>query len=317
MATIQRVLPRQQNKEKRSDYRAAIKKTLRKPQFWFGLMVLGPTLIWYFLFLLLPMIRSAWMSVVAYQIMDASASQFVGLGNFQKLIENPLFAIAMRNTLTWAGMTFLLMLPSSLFVSTALSRVRVGRNLYQSIIFVPVVMSLVAIALLFRMLMDPQTGQFNQILDALGLPESKWISDESSALPVMVAIQVWKSLGTYVVILTAGLLNIPHELFEAATVDGANDRQMFWRMTLPLLGHTLTMITVMMFIDGVQAFTLPSVLTAGGPGTATFMGNMLIYQEAFSNLRFGTATAGAILQLILILFITRVLMKAITPKWSY
>jgi multiple sugar transport system permease protein len=316
MATIERVFsPRV--KARKVDYRSTVRKTLRKPQFWFGLIVLVPTLLWYFLFLLLPMIRSAWMSVVAYQIMDASASQFVGIGNFVKLIQNPLFSIAMRNTLTWAGLTFLLMLPASLFVSVSLSKVRMGRNLYQAIIFVPVVMSLVAIALLFRMLMDPQTGQFNQILSALGLPESKWINDENSAMPVMVAIQVWKSLGIYVVILTAGLLNIPQDLFDSAAVDGANDWQMFWRMTLPLLGHTLTMITVLMAIDGVQAFTLPSVLTNGGPGTATFMGNMLIYQEAFANLRFGTATAGAILQLILILFITRVLMKAITPKWSY
>ena len=316
MVTVERSFDVQM-KARWKGYRVAARRITRKPQFWFGFVVLAPTLIWYFLFLLLPMIRSAWMSVVQYIITDAPASPFVGLDNFIKLIENPLFAIAMRNTLTWAGLTFVLMLPSSLFVSVVLSKVRSGRNIYQAIIFVPVVMSLIAVALLFRMLMDPATGQFNQILRTLGLPESKWLNDESSAMPVMVAIAVWKSLGTYVVILTAGLMNIPQELYDSASVDGANDWQMFWRMTLPLLGHTLVMITVMMTIDGIQAFALPSVLTNGGPGTATFMGNMLIYQEAFSNLRFGTATAGAILQLILILFITRILMRMITPKWSY
>ena len=316
MATIDSSLaPRASIRQR--DYRAEVRKVLRKPQFWFGFTVLVPTVIWYFLFLLLPMARSLWMSVVAYIITDAPSSQFVGLGNFTKLIENPLFAIAMKNTLSWAFFTFILMLPSSLFVSVVLSRVRRGRNTYQAIIFVPVVMSLIAVALLFRMLMDPASGQFNQILSALGLPESKWINDESSAMPVMVAISVWKSLGSYVVILTAGLMNIPQELYDSAAVDGCNEWQLFWRMTLPLLGHTLAMITVLLTIDGIQAFALPSVLTGGGPGTATFMGNMLIYQEAFNNLRFGTATAGAILQLLLILFVTRVLLRVITPKWSY
>ena len=301
----------------RQGWRVELRRALRRPQFWFGAIVLVPTILFYVTFMLWPMLRSFHMSVVAYQIMTPFASPFVGIDNFRQLVDNQYFAISVLNTLKWAAMNFALMLPTALAVSITLTRIRYGRNLYQAIIYLPVVMSIVALALLFRMLMDPDVGQFNRLLKAIGLPGSTWLRDESSAMITMAGINVWKGMGSYVVILTAGLLNIPGELYDAAKVDGANEWQMFWRMTLPLLGHTLTLVTTMLVIGGLQDFTLPSVLTGGGPGVSTLMANMLIYSEAFTNLRFGTATAMAVLQLLLILFITRVLMRLITPKWSY
>lgn len=301
----------------RQGWRAELRRAGRRPQFWFGAIVLVPTILFYVIFMLWPMVRSFHMSVVAYQIMTPFSSPFVGIDNFRQLVDNQYFAISVLNTLKWAAMNFALMLPTALAVSITLTRIRYGRNLYQAIIYLPVVMSIVALALLFRMLMDPDVGQFNRLLKAIGLPGSTWLRDESSAMITMAGINVWKGMGSYVVILTAGLLNIPGELYDAAKVDGANEWQMFWRMTLPLLGHTLTLVTTMLVIGGLQDFTLPSVLTGGGPGVSTLMANMLIYSEAFTNLRFGTATAMAVLQLLLILFITRVLMRIITPKWSY
>lgn len=302
---------------KRQGWRVELRRAARRPQFWFGAIVLVPTILFYFTFMLWPMLRSFHMSVVAYQLMTPFSSPFVGLDNFRQLIDNQYFAISVLNTLKWALLNFSLMLPISLAVSITLTRIRYGRNLYQSLIYLPVVMSIIALALLFRMLMDPDVGQFNRFLRSIGLPGSTWLRDESSAMLTMAGINVWKTMGTYIVILTAGLLNIPGELYDAAKVDGSNEWDMFWRMTLPLLGHTLTLVTTIMVIGSLQDFTLPSVLTAGGPGVSTLMANMLIYSEAFANLRFGTATAMAVLQLFLILFITRVLMRLITPKWSY
>lgn len=298
-------------------WRTELRRALRRPQFWFGIAVLVPTLIWYFVFQLWPMLRSFHTAVVAYKIMEPFNSPFVGLDNFRQLSQNQFFLPAVLNTLKWAVLNFALMLPICLAVSVILSRIRRGRNFYQALIYLPVVMSLVAIALLFRMLMDPDVGQFNRFLNAIGLPGSKWLRDESSAMLTMAGIAVWKSMGVFVVILTAGLLNIPSELYDAAKVDGANEWTLFGHITLPLLGHTLTLVTTMLVIGGLQEFTLPSLLTGGGPGVSTLMANMLIYSEAFQNLRFGTATAMAILQLLLILLITRGLIRLITPKWSY
>ena len=118
-------------------------------------------------------------------------------------------------------------------------------------------------------------------------------------------------------ILTAGILHIPDELYDAALVDGANEWQRFWLITLPLLGHTLLLVMVLLAIGTLQEFTFPFVMTRGGPGDATYVYNMLIYSEAFEDLRFGTATAAALLQFVLILFISLVQIRLLRPRWSY
>jgi multiple sugar transport system permease protein len=293
------------------------RKTLRRPQFWFGFSLLVPTFVWYWIFAYQPILQAFRLAVVKYQNLDPAASRFVGLDNFRQLFEHPLFFISIRNTLTWTVLAFILMIPLSLFIAVCLANVRRGRNVYQGLIFLPVVISLVAVLLMFRMLMDPEVGQFNQILRALGLPESQWLSDTSSVMLTSVSIGVWKSIGSYVVILTAGLLGIPQEIYDAALVDGANEWQRFWRITLPLLGHTLVLVTVLLAIGSLQEFTLPFILTNGGPGNATFLYNMLIYGEAFTDLRFGTATAAALLQFVFILFVSVLQLKFLRPTWSY
>lgn len=296
---------------------SAVSQTLRKPQFWFGLSVIVPTLIWYWFFAYQPIILAFRLAVVKYQMLDPAGSPFVGLDNFRQLFENPLFLVSIRNTLTWAIFSFVGMLPISLLISVCLVNVRRGRNLYQGILFLPVVISLVAIALLFRMLMDPEVGQFNRILESLGLPTFQWLSSSDTALPTAVGIGIWKGLGFYVVILTAGMLNIPMELQDAATVDGVNGWQRFRYMTLPLLSHTLALIMVILAIGALQEFTGVFVLTNGGPGNATYMYNLLIYQEAFQSIRFGTATAAALIQFVFIVLISILQLRLIRPSWSY
>jgi multiple sugar transport system permease protein len=301
----------------RRDWRYTLRKTLRRPQFWFGFTMLLPTLIWYWFFSYRPIIQAFRLSVVRYRILDPAASKFVGLDNFSTLFEHPLFWISVQNTLTWAVLAFLLMIPISMGIAVCLANIRRGRNLYQGLIFLPVVVSLVAVILMFRMLMDSEVGQFNQILRSLHLPESKWLASTSSALPTAVGIGVWKSLGFYVVILTAGLMGIPQELYDAALVDGANEWHRFWSITLPLIGHTLVLVTVLLAIGALQEFTLPYILTNGGPGNATYLYNLLIYSEAFTDLRFGTATAAALLQFFFILIISVLQLKLLRPSWSY
>jgi multiple sugar transport system permease protein len=292
-------------------------RTLRRPQFWFGFTILVPTLIWYWFFAYRPILQAFRLAVVKYQILNPAASTFVGLDNFRRIFEHPLYLLSIQNTLTWTVLSFVLMIPISLGISVCLANVRRGRNIYQGLIFLPVVISLVAILLMFRMLMDPEVGPFNQALRALHLPTSQWLSDSASALPTSVAIGVWKSLGFYIVVLTAGMMSIPQEIYDAALVDGANEWQRFWRITLPLLGHTLVLVTVLLAIGSLQEFTLPFVLTGGGPGNATYLYNMLIYTEAFTDLRFGTATAAALLQFFFILIVSVLQLKFLRPTWSY
>jgi ABC-type sugar transport system permease subunit len=294
-----------------------LRKALRRPQFWFGVTMIVPMIAWYWIFSFRPIIRAFRMSTVTYKILEPETSPFVGFDNFVKISRHPLFLTSIQNTLLWAVLAFVFMLPIAMVIAVALSKVRRGRNIYQALIFIPVVVSLVAVSLLFRMLMDPEVGQLNKLLGAVGLPKLQWLSDSATALPTAVLIGVWKGVGFHIVILTAGLINIPAELYDAALVDGANAWQQFWRVTLPLLGHTLMLITVLLAIGALQEFTLPNVLTGGGPGSSTFLYNLLIYQEAFTDMRFGTATAASLVQFAFILVISILQIKLIRPKWSY
>ena len=296
-----------------------VKKTLRKPQFWFGFTMIVPLLIWYWIFSFWPIIQAFRMSTVAYKLLDPTNSPFVGIGNFLKISQHPLFLVSVKNTILWAVYSFIFHLPLAMLIAVFLSKVRRGRNVYQALIFVPVVVSLVAVSLLFKMLMDPEVGQLNKLLSGVGLPELQWLSSSSSALPTAVIIATWKGLGFYVVILTAGMMNIPSELYDAALVDGTNPWQQFWRITMPLMGHTILLITVLLAIGSLQEFTLPTVLfgSEGGPGNSTYLYNMLIYQEAFLDIRFGTATAASLLQFAFILAISILQIKLIRPSWSY
>lgn len=294
-----------------------VMKTLRKPQFWFGFTMIAPLLAWYWIFSFRPILQAFRMSTVAYKLLDPANSAFVGLGNFSKIAQHPLFWISVKNTLMWALYSFLFNLPLAMLIAVLLSKVKRGRNLYQALIFIPVVVSLVAVSLLFRMLMDPEVGQLNKLLSGIGLPELQWLSSSSSALPTAVVIATWKSLGFFVVILTAGIMNIPSELYDAGLVDGTNPWQQFWRITMPLMGHTIVLITVLLAIGSLQEFTLPTVLTQGGPGSATYLYNLLIYEEAFVDTRFGTATAASLLQFAFILTISMLQIRLIRPNWSY
>ena len=290
-------------------------KALRKPQFWFGLFVLVPIFLWYGFFAFGPLLRAFWMAMVQYDLMDPASSPFIGLKNFQLVFSYPLFWVAVQRTVTFSLLVYFGTLPLGIFVSMCLVSVARGRSLYQFVIYLPVVVSYVAIALLFRMLMDPQTGQFNQILTALGLPTSKWITGPNSALPSIAMIDVWKGLGFHVVIITAGLLGIPEEMYDASKVDGAGALHRFRFVTLPLLGNTLLLESVILVMGTLQAFTNAEVI--GCAGDSCFWISRLVYAEAFTNMRFGFATASAFVLFAFILGLTILQIRFLKPDWQY
>lgn len=296
-----------------------LQKATHRPQFWFGLVVLVPIFAWYAVMAFWPILDAVFMSVVNYKLLDPAASKFVGLKNFKDLLTSNLFWLSLEHTLIYAVVLFVVMLPLALLISGCLTSVVRGRSFYQFVIFLPVVVSLVAISLLFKYLMDPQVGLFDWILGLLGLPQSKFLSGDGSALLSVIGVDVWKSTGFYVVILSAGLLGIPQNIYDAAMVDGANALNRFVHVTLPLLGHTLALVSVLIVFQGLQVFTQVDVLPAspGGPGRSTYVMNLLVWDEAFQQLHFGVATAAAFVLFVLIFIVTLIQLKLIRPTWSY
>jgi len=294
-----------------------VRRAFKRPQLWFALLWLSPWFAFYATFEWGPILRAFWMAVIDYKLLRPEESEFTGLKHFRMLFNYSLFWTALSQTLTYALTFYLISLPLALLVSALIVGVSRGRNFYQFVVFLPVVVSLVAVSLLFRMLMDSQIGAFNQILRSLGLPTSRFLTHHESALWSVIGVDIWKSLGFWVVILSAAMLNIPPEMYDAAKVDGASAWQRFWRVTLPLLGHTLMLISVLMVMHGLQVYTQVEVMTDGGPGTSTYVLNLLIYREAFENWRLSFATATAFSQFVMILAITVIQLKVLRPAWSY
>lgn len=290
-------------------------KTLRRPQFRYGIVVLGAISAWYLLFAFRPIAMSLKMALTDYKLLDPSHSPWVGAEHFKSLLGYSLFWIAAENTVRYALMITLTMIPLALVLAMALTSVR-GRGFYQGAIFLPVVVSMAAIALMFRHLMNPG-GILNHLLITAGFRPWKWLVGADSALPSVSAIAVWKSLGANTVIILAGLLSIPEELYDAARVDGAGVWKRFRHITLPLLGPTLKLVLVLVTIGSLQAYTSVIILTNGGPANATFMMNQFIVEEAFNHFRLSLASAASFVLLIAILAISVFQLRMMKTEWEY
>lgn len=255
--------------------------------------------------------------MIHYRLLNPGASRFVGLDNFRYLLNDPLFPIALKNSIAWGALSIVVGIPLALFVSLCLSHVRRGRNIYQTLIFVPVVLSLVSVILLIQYLLDPQTGPVDSVLSALHLPTSTFLFRSTTALPTAVGVGIWKGVAVNIVILTAGLLNIPTEVNDAALVDGAGTWSRLRHITLPLLQPTINLILILGMIGALQEFTLPQVLTGGGPDNATLLLNIYIYNLAFQTLQFSQAAAAALVEFFITLAITLVTLRLTRVNWSY
>jgi ABC-type sugar transport system permease subunit len=294
-----------------------VTKALRRPQFRFGLLVLLPIVAWYILFAFRPLVSAFRMAMIDYKLLDPASSPFVGLRHFRTILSGyELFWKAGANTLLYAVMIVAGTLPFALGFAYCLTNVLRGRNLYQWALFLPVVVSMASIALLFRFLMD-QGGILNHALKAIGLPPSKWLAGIDSALPSVALVALWKGLGGNIVILAAGLLGIPEELYDAARVDGASAWATFWRITLPLLSHTLKLVVILVTIGSLQAYTSIVILTRGGPARATYMISQFVVEEAFSAFRFGLASAASFALFAAILAVTLLQIRALRTEWEY
>ncbi len=291
-------------------------RILRRPQFWFGLAVLLPWAAWYVIFLYRPILMGFWMSVLNYNLLTPAESMFVGLRNFANVLTYDRFWIALQNTVTYSILQYILTIPLALLISWCIVSVKRGRQFYQFVVFLPVVVSLVAISMLFKMLMDPQFGTFNQVLRLLGLPTSQWVASSDTALISIVAVDVWKGVGFPVILLSTAMLNVPESLYDAAKVDGAQGWQLFRHVTLPLITNTIAMVSVLVVMSGLQVYVTPAVL-GPGPGTSTLVVNQLIINEAFMAWRFGFATATALIMFVLILALTIIQMRVLQSRWQY
>jgi multiple sugar transport system permease protein len=256
---------------------------------------LAPALILIAVFFFLPIAASLVLSATDFDIYAAASSanaRVVGLRNYADLLRNPLFWTAIGNTLYFVALggplSVAVSLGAALLVNAKLTR---AKPLFRAIYFVPVVTTLVAVAVIWRYLYDPRFGLLNYGLHLLGLPAIDWLGNRHWAMPAIILMTVWKNFGYNMLIFVAGLQAVPRELYDAALVDGATGLQRFRYVTLPALAPTFLFVGITTMIGYTQLFSEPYVMTQGGPLHATYSIVLFMYEEGFRWWRLGEAAA--------------------------
>ncbi len=273
---------------------------------------LGPGLAYFAVFHWLPVLQSLVYSTQRWTLLTARSGDrpFVGLLNYELVLTDEVFWQVAKNTLVYTVFTVGGTVLLGLLVALALTELRARlRDAARTLLFLPVVVSLVGASIIWKWLLDYSVGLVNIFLGFFGLPHIPWLTDTAWAMPAVIITSVWKNLGFAMVIFLAGLLQIPTTYYEAAAVDGAGPWQRFRHVTVPLLRQTTLLVSVTQLIVAFQVFTQVYVMTQGGPGDATKVLVQYIYEQGFEFYAMGKATAMSLILMAAILIISLVQLR--------
>jgi multiple sugar transport system permease protein len=276
----------------------------RSPSWIPALIFLIPGLVLFFMFFLGPMFYSLRISFYDWKIVHPDQSTFIGLHNYQKALADPIFQRAVLNTLVYTIITVLIKLFLGLGLALMLNQAFSGRTFFRVAYYLPVITSWVIVSLLFEYMFNGQAGLVNYFLkDLLHLIPSNilWFADPILTLVPIILLDIWKGVGWTAIIFLAGLQSIPHELYEAARVDGAGATALLRNITWPLLQPTTVFLVVVLVIGGLNAYIPFQLMTNGGdPLDLTHSILTLMYEATFSRIDFGY---GAAISYLLTLFV--------------
>jgi multiple sugar transport system permease protein len=274
---------------------------------------LTPALAAIAVFFFVPVVASVLLSVTDFDIYAVASFanlRFVGYGNYFHLLQDPLFWVALKNTAYFVFVAGPLSIAVSLAAAVLLSAKLVRfKAVFRTIFFLPVITTLVAVAVVWRYLYHPRFGLLNYGLSFLGIGPIDWLGDPAWAMPAIILLAVWKNFGFNMVIFIAGLQSIPDRLYEAASLDGAGTRRQFRHVTLPMLAPTFAFVTIITLIGYFQLFAEPYVMTQGGPEQSTLSVVLFMYQEGFRWWNMGYAAAVAFVLFAIILVLTLVSLR--------
>jgi multiple sugar transport system permease protein len=267
---------------------------------------IAPNFIGFAVFTLGPIIAAF---VMAFMKWDGNnPAEFVGVQNFLAIFGDDRFISALKNTAIYAVFTVPFTLIIALALAILLNQKIRGRNFFRTVTFFPYVASLVAVAAVWNMLFTPAKGGIvNQVFLHLGLTPLKWAASPKTVLMTIILFSIWKNMGYYMVIYLAGLQGVNGELYEAASLDGANAWQKFCYVTVPQLRPTTFFVTIILTINCFKVYDIVYMLAGGSNGIVNKSAVVLvyyIYEEAFSNWRLGTASAAALVLFAIVLVIT-------------
>ena len=268
-----------------------------------------PNLLGFFIFTFVPIVFSLLLSFCEWN--SGGEIKFIGLDNFIRMFsKDNSFWIALKNTIYYTVVTVPVSLALALFLAILMNKPLKGRVFFRSVLFFPYVASLVAIAVVWMALFNPDRGPVNSILMAIGIENPpRWAASTTWAMPTIIGLTVWKGMGYYMIVYLAALQGVSRDLYEAASLDGATRWQQFVNITWPCVTPTTFYILMMLIVATFKSYDIMYITTQGGPGEATKVLAYHIYNTAFVSSQFGYASAIAMILLAMIVVITLIQFK--------
>ena len=277
------------------------RSSLHRRQILQGYLFISPVVLGYLIWVAGPMLMAIWLSLTEWNLLQPP--KFVGLSNYQLMIQDDLFWKSLSVTLYYT----LVSVPLSLIISFAvalLMNVNVrGIAVFRTLFYLPSIVPAVASAVLWVWVFNSEFGLLNFLLRALGLPKVLWLQDPITAMPALIIMSLW-SIGGTMVIYLAGLQGIPQHLYEAAEIDGANYWNRFRHVTIPMMSPVIFFNLVIGLITALQTFTQGYLITRGGPQNATLFYGLYIYRSAFQHFKMGYAASLSLVLFLLVLLLS-------------
>jgi multiple sugar transport system permease protein len=228
------------------------------------------------------------------------------------------FITALFNSAYFAFVSVPLGMAISLFTAQLIHSRGHAKGFFRTVYFLPVITPAISVTIVWKYILSPsQFGLLNGLIHVFGIPAQPWLTSAIRVIPSIMLVTIWANMGYNVVLFLAGLVGIPTEFYEAAKMDGASVWQQFWKVTWPLLSPTVLFVTVTSSIGGLQQFTLPYVMTGGGPENASRMVVQWVQQVGFQQFRMGYASAQAYIFFLIVLLLTMVELRYLRTRWSY
>ncbi|MYL32911.1 ABC transporter permease subunit [Pontibacillus yanchengensis] len=297
------------------------KKRLTHEGKW-GLIMISPYLIHFVVFIAFTLLASFYFSLSKYDMLNAP--EFIGIGNYTKLVNDQVFWQALGNTVYFTVLFVPAQTILALILAVALNQQLRGLKLFRMAHFIPVISSWTVVLYVADAIFNSRFGLANTVLSKIGMSQQQWLNDEMLVIPVLVVVAVWKGIGYMMVIFLAGLQNVPEDLYEAAEIEGAGVLKKFRHVTIPLISGTTFLVLVLSTITTFQAFEQIYVMTgnggditaAGGPNNSSMVLMLYLFQQGFAFLKMGYASAIAWV-LFIILFIITLIQVKLQNKWVH
>ncbi len=262
----------------------------------------------------LPLAYALALTVSSFTLLHPRLLPWAGLDNFRRVMSDDYFWHSVWLTIQYSAFTVIGEFLLGLAVALMLNRVARLKAVYFAILTIPMAMSPVSVALIWHMLLQPNLGIVNQLLETAGISGVDWLGDSRLAFWTVVFVDIWQQVSFVILILAAGLASLPREPYEAAAVDGAGPLQQFWYLTLPLLRPVAAIAVVIQLINEFRTYDIVYVLTKGGPGIATDLLSYFAYKRAFLGLAINEGAAVSFVLLLLVLALTIVFFRIVTRR---